>query len=36
MIPEDYVPDLQLRLALYRRLVDARDATRRSTPSAPS
>ena len=34
MIPEDYVPDLQLRLALYRRLADL-DDRRRSTPSPP-
>ena len=35
MIPETYVPDLQLRLGLYRRLVDPRDAMPRSTPSGP-
>ena len=27
MIPEDYVPDLAVRMALYRRLNDARDKT---------
>ena len=35
MIPETYVPDLQLRMNLYRRLADLDDAAR-STPSAPS
>ena len=36
MIPEDYVPDLQLRMSLYRRLADLDDAARDRRLRAPS
>ncbi len=35
LIPEDYVPDLNLRMALYRRLNELEDRRARSTPSPP-
>ena len=35
LIPEDYVPDLDLRMALYRRLNELDDQRGRSTPSPP-
>ena len=36
LIPENYVPDLPVRLGLYRRLGDARRPTPRSRRSPPS
>jgi transcription-repair coupling factor (superfamily II helicase) len=35
MIPEDYVPDLHLRLGLYRRLGEITDMSPTSTGSVP-